>query len=146
MKTAIVILNYNDLETTKKMINSIKDYKSLDLIVIVDNKSKDNSYQELKRLENEKIKLLETDNNLGYACGNNYGLEFLKDKNVKNVIVSNPDIEVSENAVVAKVDMNMNTIITSSLISRSQETTSNDLRKEEYNVISLPSCPWTIAF
>ncbi len=48
------------------------------------------------------------------------------------------NVEISTNAVVAKVDMNMNTVITSSLISRSQETTSNDLRKEEYNVISLP--------
>lgn len=48
------------------------------------------------------------------------------------------NIEVSENAVVAKVDMKMNTVITSSLINRSQEIISNDLRKEEYNVISLP--------
>lgn len=48
------------------------------------------------------------------------------------------DIEISENAVVAKVDMNTNTVITTSLISRSNEVTTNDLRKEEYNVISLP--------
>ena len=47
-------------------------------------------------------------------------------------------ITVSENAVVAKVDMNANTIITSSLITRSDEVTTNDLRKEEYNIISLP--------
>ena len=48
------------------------------------------------------------------------------------------NVEISENAVVAKVDMNANTVITSSLISRTDEITSNDLRKEEYNVISLP--------
>lgn len=48
------------------------------------------------------------------------------------------DIEVSENVVVAKVDMNANTVITSSLIARGDEVTSNDLRKEEYNVVSLP--------
>lgn len=100
MKTAIVILNYNDLETTKNMLNSIKDYKSLDLILVVDNKSKDNSYQELKKLENAKIKVIETENNLGYAYGNNYGLEYLKDKDIKNVIISNPDIEVSENVII----------------------------------------------
>ena len=100
MKTAIVILNYNDLETTKNMLNNIKDYKSLDLILVVDNKSKDNSYQELKKLENAKIKVIETENNLGYAYGNNYGLEYLKDKNIDNVIISNPDIEVSENVII----------------------------------------------
>ena len=48
------------------------------------------------------------------------------------------DIEISENAVVAKVDMNANTVLTSSLVSRTEEITSDDLRKEEYNVISLP--------
>ena len=100
MKTAIVILNYNDLETTKNMLNNIKDYKSLDLIVVVDNKSIDNSYQELKKIENDKIIVIQTDNNLGYASGNNYGLEYLKDKNIDKVIISNPDILVSENVII----------------------------------------------
>ena len=48
------------------------------------------------------------------------------------------EIEISENAVVAKVDMNAKTIITGSLISRAEEVTTDDLRKEEYNVIALP--------
>ena len=47
------------------------------------------------------------------------------------------DIEISENAVIAKVDLNANTVITTSLIARG-DVTSNDLRREEYNVISLP--------
>ena len=34
--------------------------------------------------------------------------------------------------------MSANTVITSSLISRTEDITSDDLRKEEYNVISLP--------
>ena len=48
------------------------------------------------------------------------------------------EIEVSDNTVIAKVDLNANTVITSSLITRGDEVTSNDLRKEEYNVVSLP--------
>ena len=48
------------------------------------------------------------------------------------------DVIISENAVVAKVDMNKNTIITRNLISRGGEATTNDLRKAEYNVIDLP--------
>lgn len=51
---------------------------------------------------------------------------------------SKKNIEIAQNAVIAKVDMGANTIITNSLISRSDEITTNDLRKEEYNVISLP--------
>ena len=48
------------------------------------------------------------------------------------------EIEISEEAVAAKVDMNANTVITGSLITRTNEVVSNDLRKVEYNVINLP--------
>ena len=41
MKTAIVILNYNDSDTTIEMINQIKDYSIIDNIIIVDNNSTD---------------------------------------------------------------------------------------------------------
>lgn len=44
----------------------------------------------------------------------------------------------SNDAVIAKVDMKANTIITSSLITRSDEKLSDDLRQMEYNVLSLP--------
>ena len=48
------------------------------------------------------------------------------------------NIEISSNAVAAKVDMNINTVITSSLITRVDEITTDDLRRVEYNVINLP--------
>ena len=35
-KVGIVILNYNDYETTRKYIEEIKDYKVLNKIIIVD--------------------------------------------------------------------------------------------------------------
>lgn len=99
MKTGIVILNYNDFESTYNMLNKIKDYKELDLIVIVDNNSSDNSYSKLKEIENTKIKVIKTDRNLGYAYGNNYGLKYLQDKDIDYVIISNPDVIVSENTI-----------------------------------------------
>ena len=99
-KMAIVILNYNDYETTLKMIKQIVNYKVLDLIVIVDNNSTDNSYIKLKEMENEFIKVLKTNKNLGYAYGNNIGLKYLEDKNIDYVIISNPDIEVKEETII----------------------------------------------
>ena len=48
-------------------------------------------------------------------------------------------ITVSSNAVVAKVDLNAKTVITSSLITRADEKTTDDLREMEYNVITLPT-------
>ena len=99
MKTAIIILNYNDCDTTIKMLNNIKNYNILDLIVVVDNQSSDNSYNVLKKYENGKIKVIKTDKNLGYSYGNNYGLRYLEDKNIDYVIISNPDIEVEEKVI-----------------------------------------------
>ena len=46
-KIGMVILNYNDYETTFDMINQIKDYKVLDHIIIVDNHSTDLKYDKL---------------------------------------------------------------------------------------------------
>ena len=58
MKTGIIILNYNDYETTYDMLNRIKKFKEIDIIVVVDNMSLDNSYERLKKIENEKIKVI----------------------------------------------------------------------------------------
>ena len=54
-KIGMVILNYNDYETTFDMINQIKDYKVLDHIVIVDNHSTDLKYDKLKKLNIENL-------------------------------------------------------------------------------------------
>ena len=100
MKTAIVILNYNDFDTTSEMIKQIKDYKCLNHILIVDNKSTDRSYSKLKKLENKKIEVIKTDVNKGYAYGNNFGVKYLENKyKIDNVIISNPDIIVSEDTI-----------------------------------------------
>lgn len=49
------------------------------------------------------------------------------------------EIEISKaNIVVAKVDMKANTILTKNSVAYSDEITTKDLRKEEYNVIALP--------
>lgn len=100
MKTGIVILNYNDYETSIEIIQNIKNYKSLDYIVIVDNKSSDGSYKKLKKYESKKIKVIQTKENKGYAHGNNYGIKYLVDNyNVDNIIISNPDIIVTEETI-----------------------------------------------
>lgn len=93
MKTGVVIVNYNDFENTYKFINSIIDFKCIDKIVIVDNKSIDDSYEKLKEIKNEKIILLQNDSNKGYASGINVGSKYLISEYKKcNIIVSNTDI------------------------------------------------------
>ena len=97
-KVGIVILNYNDCEETKKYVNSIKRFKSLNEIVVVDNKSTDSSYEELKLLENGNISVIQTNENKGYAYGNNAGVKYLKDR-VDYIIISNPDITLKDSVI-----------------------------------------------
>ena len=104
-KIGIVILNYNDYEETKNYVNSIKTFKSLDEIVVVDNNSTDSSYEELKELEHGNISVLHAEENKGYAYGNNIGVKYLKDR-VDYIIISNPDIVLKE-TVVKKLKKDM---------------------------------------
>ena len=101
MKNGIVIVNYNDYKTTKRLIDNIKDYKIFDKIVIVDNKSSDNSLKELKKLENKRIIVIDSGENKGYSYALNVGCKYLIDKYKEcKIIVSNSDIIIqSENDI-----------------------------------------------
>ena len=101
MKNGIVIVNYNDYKTTKRLIDNIRDYKIFDKIVIVDNKSSDNSLKELKKLENKRIVVIDSGKNKGYSYALNVGCKYLIDKYKEcKIIVSNSDIIIqSENDI-----------------------------------------------
>lgn len=109
-KVGMVILNYNDYETTNKYIEKIKDYKVLNDIVIVDNKSSDGSFEKLKNLQDNKISVIETDANKGYAYGNNIGVKYLCENTRDDyIIISNPDIIVEEKDLIRlKKDLDNN--------------------------------------
>lgn len=96
-KLGIVIVNYNDYKTTIKLLKNIKDYKCLDSIIIVDNKSTDNSVKYLKKYEDKKIVIIESDENKGYASGLNIGAKYLNKKYKDcNIIFSNSDIIINK--------------------------------------------------
>jgi N-acetylglucosaminyl-diphospho-decaprenol L-rhamnosyltransferase len=102
MITACVILNYNDSESTIRLINSIKDYEELDFLIVVDNKSTDDSFETLSKYSNEKIKVLTTNRNGGYGYGNNYGIKYAYNNlNATHILISNPDVEFSNRCVRA---------------------------------------------
>lgn len=101
MKTAIIVLNYNDYENTKKYIEIIREYKNIDKVVVVDNLSPNNDYEKLLELQSEKVVVLRSEKNGGYSYGNNYGIKYLESQNYKfdNLIISNPDVYVTEEDV-----------------------------------------------
>lgn len=94
-KIGFIIINYNDYKTTKKLIDNIKDYKVIDEIVVVDNKSTDKSVLELKKINN--ITLIANEENYGFAKAINIGCKYLINK-YKDcyIFVSNSDIRIEE--------------------------------------------------
>lgn len=102
MKVAIIVLNYNTEEDTKKYVNQIKDFEILNKIVVVDNKSiTENAFKKLLELKNDKIDVIQSDKNGGYSYGNNYALKYLEkdNENYDYIIISNPDININEEAI-----------------------------------------------
>lgn len=105
MRTACIIVNYNDAVTTRKLVSQIRDYKSLDFIVVVDNKSQDDSVLQLSDLVSEKVVLLESSKNGGYGAGNNLGIKYAYE-NLKSdyVLIANPDVEFEESSLLKLQD------------------------------------------
>lgn len=103
-----VVLNYKNykrtIETIKNLVKS-----GIDIVVMVDNYSPNASFEILKSnfKKNKNIFAIQSQNNLGYAQGNNLGLQFIEKKigiNEKNVIfVVNPDVIVNKSLVDAAV-------------------------------------------
>lgn len=106
----MIVVNYNDYPTTETYLKQIKEYKALDKIIVVDNCSTDNSYELLERFNSLKIDVIASKANNGYASGNNFGIKYAE-KNYKpqNIIISNPDIIVSEKTIKKICDhLNLN--------------------------------------
>ena len=103
---SMVILNYNDWELTAEYSQNISSMKAVDHVVVVDNCSPDGSYEKLKGLSSDKIDVIKTDSNGGYAKGNNCGVRFVIEHygGKGTVIISNPDIKVEEKAVARMVE------------------------------------------
>jgi len=96
----MVVLNYNDAITTIKLLSLIKYYSVISHIIVVDNLSTDNSYEMLKKYENDKIIVISSKKNGGYGYGNNYGVKYaIEHFNADYVLICNPDVSFSESTV-----------------------------------------------
>ena len=100
MISSIVVLNYNDWETTVKYIKNIKSFDQYDYIVIVDNCSTNDSVKELKKLTDNHVILIENSLNNGYAAGNNVGAKYSIEQLKSDIVfISNPDIKCNNSDI-----------------------------------------------
>lgn len=106
-KIGCVILNFNDAQRSLDLANHLGKCTSIEKIIIVDNCSLDDSISYLKKnYRNQKIEIIESPKNGGFAFGNNYGLKYLNTKyNFKYSLCINTDIFVEEKTIQSLIDI-----------------------------------------
>lgn len=111
MKFSIIILHYQTVEDTNECIRSIQKYQefkkgSID-IVIVDNGSPNKSGNFLKKeySESRNIHVILLDKNLGFACGNNIGFKYVKEKLDSDILIlCNSDITITQSDFFSRIE------------------------------------------
>lgn len=108
-KISIVILNYNTyVDTIKLLINlNNQDFKYFS-VVIVDNKSNNNSVNEIDKFikkfdSNYPITFIKSEVNGGYSFGNNLGMKFSISEGYENILVLNSDIIIESSQFLSSL-------------------------------------------
>lgn len=96
MKTALILLNYNDSEAVKKALERVQGFSSIDRVIIVDNASEESSRKELERVSGTVIW---NDKNGGYGYGNNRGVQAAAEAGCELSLIANPDAVFTEETV-----------------------------------------------
>ncbi len=102
--TSIIILTFNQLEYTKKCVESIKRCTpEQHEIIFVDNGSKDGTVQWLRKLvsENNNYRLIENKENLGFAKGCNQGIKAARGE---YIVLLNNDVIVTKGWLSGLID------------------------------------------
>jgi GT2 family glycosyltransferase len=103
-KVGIIVLNYLNYNDTIECVNSLLDinYDNYDIIV-VDNGSNNSSFEILKDnfVNERKVYVINTGKNLGYARGNNFGIDYCrKELDVDHVMIINNDTIVEDKEII----------------------------------------------
>ncbi len=102
MNVSISIVNFNTRELLKDCLLNIEsqDFKGDIDVWVVDNNSKDDSVEMVKR-DFPKVKLIENHENLGFSKGHNH---VLKKINSDFAILVNPDTKFEKNTISEMID------------------------------------------
>lgn len=94
-RVAIVVLNWNGFDDTKKCIDSLLSQSHTDRqIIVVDNNSADDSVERLMRIEHKhskEITVIANSTNKGFAGGVNTGIQYALEHDFEAVALFNND-------------------------------------------------------
>lgn len=94
-KNAVILVNYRGCDDTFECIESIKRSSAKVSIIVVDNASENGDYERLKSRE-DCIAIL-SEKNLGFAGGNNLGIDYALNNGYENIILLNNDTVIAVN-------------------------------------------------
>ena len=102
---ASIILNYNTWEDTLKEAELVKEKAGMAWkdIIVIDNCSTNNSAYELKKVSSGRFVFLQTDENKGYASGNNVGLRYAYEKGYQYAWILNNDILFDDEKILDRL-------------------------------------------
>lgn len=91
VSVAVLVLNYNNWQETIKSIKALRlsAYKNLN-ILLIDNKSTNDSEKQLRSLFPD-VNFIQTGRNLGYAGGNNVGIQQALSDGIDHILILNND-------------------------------------------------------
>jgi len=99
MKTAIIIINYNNPRDTEKCLRSLSRFSPQSPVVVVDNASTTGDIDTVCR-NYKNVKLLKNYHNLGFGRGNNVGIKWaLTNTGCKYILILNNDAYLKDDAI-----------------------------------------------
>jgi GT2 family glycosyltransferase len=109
IKVFLVILNWNSAKDTIECLKSVGRFSIVGYelsVVVIDNASSDNSVKEIQnsdiKSQNDKLKfkIIRNEKNLGFAGGNNIGLNYAIENKADYILILNNDTTVDPQLLV----------------------------------------------
>ena len=103
MKLSVIIVNYNVRYYVEQCVNSVeRATRNIDTeIFIVDNDSRDHSVHYLHNRLKDRVEIIESSYNLGFARANNMAI---RQSDGDYILLLNPDTIVGENSIKTVLD------------------------------------------
>lgn len=101
-KVFVTLVDYNSEKNTLSCLDSLDQLEIKDFelqIVVVDNASK-NNFKADKKYQNFKLKIIRSEENLGFAGGQNMGIKYGLENGADYILVLNNDVILDKDLIV----------------------------------------------
>lgn len=123
-RVAVIVLTHNQWELTRACLETVLPGADARIrVLVVDNASTDGTPVRARELF-PQVEVIGNKTNLGYARGNNVGLQYALDENMDYAMILNNDVTVAPNcldALVAAADENPDAALLGPMVYHAQE-------------------------